>query len=163
LDPRRAGSQLGLGIALLHLNQPEAALNALEKCLERQPFREGALRAKALALHLLGRDGESLALYEKLLARDPQSEELLGNMTPLAIGQGNYDLLIQCSRRLLEIRPVSPVALECLALASMARRDYEGALQSCKTLLEAHPDHFAGWFNRGVALQKLGRFDEAAD
>src|SRR5439155_884407 len=68
-----------------------------------------------------------------------------------------------CSERLMEIQPASPVALEGAALAAFARRAFDAAFRFCASLVEAHPAHFAGWFNCGVALQKLGLFEKAAD
>jgi tetratricopeptide (TPR) repeat protein len=63
----------------------------------------------------------------------------------------------------LEIRPVSPLALEGGALAAFARRDFDAAFRFCATLVEVQPEHFAAWFNCGVALQKLGQYERAAE
>jgi tetratricopeptide (TPR) repeat protein len=163
LDSRRASAYLGLGISRLHLGNPQQALEAFEKCLERQPFREAALRGQAVALHLLQRDQEASECYQRLLSRDPQSEELLCNAISLAITRGDYEWLAQCCGRLIEIQPASPIALEGAALAAFAKRDFDVAYRFCNALVEALPSHFAGWFNCGVALQKMGLYEKAAD
>src|SRR5262249_25842061 len=134
LDSRRTGSQLGLGICLLHLGQPADALAALEACLERQPFRESALRGKAAALQMLDRTAEAAELYQRLLFRDPQSEELLASVMSLALERCDYESLEAYSRRLLEIKPRSLPGLECLALAAFGSRDYDGAVRNCALL-----------------------------
>jgi tetratricopeptide (TPR) repeat protein len=162
IDPRRAGAQLGLGISLLHLQQPQESLYAFERCLERQPFREAAIRGKAVALQLLNRHREASVLYQTLLSRDPRSVELLANMIALSISQGDYELVVEACGRLLEIQPGFPAALECLAFAALARREYDAAVPMWRVFLESHPNSFAGWFNCGMALQKLGRYPEAA-
>src|SRR5581483_1503213 len=102
-------------------DQPAEAVAAFERCLERQPFREAALRGQAVALHLTGRLPEASQAYQTLLSRDPHSEELLSNLIALAIHVGDYDLLAHCCERLLESQPTHEVALEGAALAAFAR------------------------------------------
>jgi hypothetical protein len=46
---------------------------------------------------------------------------------------------------------------------AFARRDFDAAFRFCAALVEAHPAHFAGWFNCGVALQKVSLYEKAAD
>src|SRR5262249_40045343 len=121
------------------------------------------IRGKALVLHLLHRYPEALELYHRLLSRHPESDELLTSAMAASLAHGDFELLANYSRRLLMIQPGARVALECLALAAAARRDYDRAMQQCQALLEAHTDSFAGWFNSGVALQKLGRYSEAVE
>lgn len=163
LDSRRASALLGLGISQLHLDRPAQALEALDRCLERQPFRETALHARAIALQQLRRFEEASAAYQSLLSRDADSVQLLSNAISLALSDGDSELLARCSARLLELEPSSTIACEGSALAAFARRDFDGALQFCNALVARHPEHFAGWFNTGVALQKQGLFDQASE
>jgi tetratricopeptide (TPR) repeat protein len=163
LDGRRASAHLGLAISQLHLDNPREALGGFEACLERQPFREAAQRGQAVALHLLGRYQEASECYQKLLCGEPRSEELLANIISLAISHGDRELLDRYSQRLLEIRPAAPLALEGSALSAFERRDFFAAFRCCAALVEARPTYFAGWFNCGVALQKLGQTERAAD
>jgi tetratricopeptide (TPR) repeat protein len=162
LDSRRASAHLGLGMAELRLAKPQQALDAFERCLERQPFREAALQGRAVALHLLNRHREASDCYRSLLTRDARSEELLSNAISLAITSGDNESLASYSDSLLELQPTSAVALEGAALAAFAKRDFDSALRFCNALVGTHPLHFAGWFNCGVALQKLGLFEKAA-
>jgi tetratricopeptide (TPR) repeat protein len=55
------------------------------------------------------------------------------------------------------------IGLEGAALAAFAQRDFEAASRWCAKLVEAHPDHFAAWFNSGVSLQRLGFYEQSAD
>ena len=48
-----------------------------------------------------------------------------------------------------------------LGLLFAAEQDYENALTSWEKLLDIKPDKHAAWYNRGVALDDLGRKEEA--
>src|SRR6266566_813312 len=80
LDPKRVEARLGLGICFLHTGAAEKALDAFEQCLKGKADLEPAQFGKAVALHLGGKLVEADALYRKLLARNANSEELLGNL-----------------------------------------------------------------------------------
>jgi tetratricopeptide (TPR) repeat protein len=80
IDPKRLEARLGLGVCLLHTGASERALEAFEQCLKAKADLEPAQFGKAVALHLAGKTDQAEALYRKLLARNPNSEELLGNL-----------------------------------------------------------------------------------
>ena len=42
-----------------------------------------------------------------------------------------------------------------------ARGDYEGALSVWENVERANPEGLHHWYKKGVALRKLGRFEEA--
>ena len=71
LDSRRAGGPpWPQAFHSFILERPEEALAAFDRCLERQPFREAALRGQAVALHMLSRYQEG--------SGDPTSGSWLG-------------------------------------------------------------------------------------
>ena len=67
------------------------------------------------------------------------------------------------SERLLELRPESIVALEGLAAWACAAGDHALTAKFCTLLVSAVPGHFEGWFNLGLAHQKSGRWEQAAE
>jgi MSHA biogenesis protein MshI len=63
---------------------------------------------------------------------------------------------------LVELRPDSHVAAEALAALAFADGDYLAAARHCLNLTEGAPDRFEHWFNLGVAYQRMGGFQKAA-
>src|SRR4051794_25366016 len=49
------------------------------------------------------------------------------------------------------------------ALQAQQRGDFEAAAQNYRQVVKLQPDFFGAWANLGVALVRLGRFDEAVD
>src|SRR5438876_271302 len=150
IDPKRLEARLGWGICMLHTGAPERALDAFEQCLKVKADLETAQFGKAVALHLAGKTEQAEALYRKLLARNPNSEELLGNLVALGIARKDNAVLKEFSERLFKTLPNSPAALEGLATAAFSKGDFETACKHCAKLVEVAPNSFEGWFNLGV-------------
>src|SRR5712692_4160580 len=162
MDPKRIEARLGLGICFLHTAAYEKALDAFEQCLKAKADLEPAQFGKAVALHLAGKATEAEALYRKLLARNPNSEELLGNLVAAGIARKDNAAIKEFSERLFKTLPSSPAALEGLATIAFSKGDFETACKHCAKLVEVAPNSFEAWFNLGVASQELGRADQAA-
>ena len=43
----------------------------------------------------------------------------------------------------------------------MIKEDYAGAISDCAKTIAINPKDYTAWFTKGVALHKLGRYDEA--
>jgi tetratricopeptide (TPR) repeat protein len=161
-DPQRLEAWLGLGICRLHSEKAEQALDAFERCLTRDPDHETARFGKAVALQYLWRFDESAELYRGILEKNPNSEESLVNLITIGMARKDEKMIRDYSERLLVIRPFSQAALEGLATCAFSANDYEAAARCCAKLVEFTPNHFERWFNLGVAYQKLGRLEQAA-
>ena len=61
----------GLGVCHLRLEDPKSALYSFERCLELSPEQEEAAFGKAAAMQSLGHADEAAAIYENILARNP--------------------------------------------------------------------------------------------
>jgi Flp pilus assembly protein TadD len=162
MDAKRVEARLGLGICFLHTGASEKALDAFEQCLKAKADLEPAQFGKAVALHLSGKPDQAEALYRKLLARNPNSEELLGNLVAAGIARKDKAVIKEFSERLFKTLPNSPAALEGLATLAFAKGDFEMAGRHCAKLVELAPHSFESWYNLGVASQELGRLGEAA-
>jgi uncharacterized protein (TIGR02996 family) len=57
--------------------------------------------------------------------------------------------------------PRDPVVNNNLAVAWLARRDYDRAVERLRVVLEVHPRYWRGHVNLGIALGELGRPEEA--
>src|SRR5260370_19594883 len=162
MEPKRLEARLGLAICFLHTGAFEKALDGFEQCLKAKADLEPAQFGKAVALHLSGKLVEADALYRKLLARSPNSEELLGNLVAAGIARKDNAAVKEFSERLFRTLPTSPAALEGLATLAFSKGDFQTAAAHCSKLVEVARNSFEGWFNLGVASQELGRLDEAA-
>lgn len=152
-DSARDSARLGLGASLLYLNRLIDALAVFNECSDR--VRVPALFGKAVALQLLHRFGEAEIVYERLLALDPASEELLSNLIALKIETRDFDGLRDFSQRLLRIAPQSPVALQGLATVALERCDHHAAARHCDRILQLAPGCLEAWHNLHVALNRI--------
>jgi tetratricopeptide (TPR) repeat protein len=162
-DPKKTEAQLGLGTCLLQLENWELALVAFDRFLGQQPDREQAVLGKAVALHQLGKLDEAQALYLRILQKNPKSEETLTNLIALSTKKRDLERVKKYSDMLREVQPQSQTALEALATCAFAGGDFASAAGHCEELTIAAPDHFEGWFNLGVARQKLGNWEKAIE
>ena len=161
LDPKLGEAILGVGVAELHRNKPEAALAAFEECLKAQPDNTGALYGRAVTLHLLGRNDEAMESYHKLLPNNSADAELVTNVIRLALERKEYDKVREYSEKLLKLRPNAQAGLSGMIAAAMARGDHKSAAQLGAQLVKTASSSFEAWFNLGVAYQKTNRLEQA--
>src|SRR5262249_22705790 len=131
IDPKRLEARLGIGVCLLHTGAPERALEMFEQCLKSKAELEPAQFGKDVALHLAGKTDQAEALYRKLLSRNPNSEELLGNLVAVGIARKDNAVLKEFSERLFKTLPSSPAALQGLATLAFSKGDFEAAARHC--------------------------------
>ena len=137
-EPHRDDARLALAACELHLNRPQDALANFDRCWS-DSARGPALFGKAVALQLLRRFAEAATAYERILAADPNSEEVLSNLIALSIEARELENARRYSLRLLELRPQSTIALQGLAAVALERREYEAAVQYCGRIVERDP------------------------
>jgi tetratricopeptide (TPR) repeat protein len=116
----RTGHRLDSG------GSPAQAQESLDKYLSLFPDHEPAMFARAVALQQLGRHGEAVEQYRKVLARNPRSEEALSNLVALFLDRRDGESVRRYAAMLAELRPGSSVALEALATLAFRRRGLSG-------------------------------------
>jgi tetratricopeptide (TPR) repeat protein len=169
IDPNRWQAQIGRGLCLLRLNRADAALPCWEAALNGVPAakkdqrKDDILFGKAVALHQLGRLEEASDLYNQLLPANPNSIDLLANLTTLSLARKDEARAKEMAERLFKIQPESRAALEGLAATAFWRGDYSAAAQHCSQLIKVAGDAYEVWFNLGVAYHKTGRLEQAAN
>jgi len=169
IDPKRWQAQIGRGLCLLRLNRADAALPCWEAALNDLPpskkdqRQDDILFGKAVALHKLGRLEEASDIYNQLLPANPNSIDLLANLTTLSIARKDEAKAKEMAERLFKIQPEARVALEGLAANALSRGDYGAAAQYCSQLIKVAGDSYEAWFNLGVAYHKTGRLEQAAN
>ncbi len=94
-----------LGVSRLGLNQPEAALAALDAGLALDPRRPGLLSAKTLVLSSLGRDVEAVAAARAALAVDPDNPPVLSALAASLQRLGGFEEALAALDRLVQALP----------------------------------------------------------
>ena len=111
----------------------------------------------------LGHPDEASQIYQRILKRNPESEESLSNLILIGMSKEDFDMVREHSERLLELHPESTVALEGLAAWASSAGEHGLTAKFCTLLVSAVPGHFEGWFNLALAHQKSGRWEQAAE
>ncbi|MEN3069277.1 tetratricopeptide repeat protein [Uliginosibacterium sediminicola] len=125
------------------------------------PESLAGLFRQALAAHQQGRPAEAAALYEAILALDPQHADSLHYLGLIAAQQQDHPRALALIDAALRSKPQDPAAHSNrgIVLSSLGRK--REALASFDAALALKADYADAAHNRGVALAELGRFDEA--
>jgi tetratricopeptide (TPR) repeat protein len=186
LDPANANAWLNLGMTLSILDRESEALPAFERAIMLDPTDLTAWVFKGMALSGLDRGAEAMAVIDRALALDPTDEDSLkAKELLISKREALEDALRLCDDTL----PALPLllkgwrmkaktlrALGRLAEANEAERftqelggkeseadwtDYGEQLQALERAQAFYPDSAAIWRDKGLALIRLGRVEEA--
>lgn len=137
LDPRNPQPLFDQANVLDQAGQREAALAVYERALRVQPRYLAALINKAVLLNALDRPADALAAAEAALQLEASGQ---------AVDQGGS---------------LRGYALGAQASALLRLERYEEALAALDTAISDGPDIPDNYRNRALALEKLGRAEEA--
>jgi tetratricopeptide (TPR) repeat protein len=159
--------------AELHTEREHArALACAEEALRAVPRSVPALHWRATSLVALGRLEEARLAFARALAVDPDDPETLLGAADLYVTRapGEREALLVGleyalrGARVAGGRKEKDVAAQLLGVAAMAENDLgrsRDALLHADRALEHRPRDASLWYERGVALYELVRFDEA--
>jgi Flp pilus assembly protein TadD len=108
-----------------------------------------------------GESEEAGAVFTLALARDPDSAEAFTGIGLAAWRRGDRGLAEVSFRRARELDPGDSGAANNLASVLLAAGRYAEALEILDALLAREPRHVPARINRGVALARTGRFEDA--
>ena len=114
-----------------------------------------------LRLHQAGRLVEAEALYRRTLATRPDHSDALHLLGVIANQSGRHELSAQLIERAIQRDTRNPLYYSNFGLSLQALNRSEEALANYDRALILHPEYAEALFNRGVALQKLQRLEEA--
>jgi tetratricopeptide (TPR) repeat protein len=120
-----------------------------------------ALCTRAIASHQAGRLGEAIALYEQILALQPNFAEVHNNRGLALAELDRPEEAVASYARAAAIKPDNPETL-CnwgLALAELGRWDEAEA--TFRGAIATHPEFAAAYNNLGLILKERGRMAEA--
>ena len=135
--PNEADLQLFLGISLLRLRDPQAALLAIKKAIEIDPNHvEARTLLGYVELEVRGDVNAALREYRKVIELKPDRAEAYGNLAVAQKRQGELDQAIASLNKALELKPAYAQALTTRGGIfaeqykwTEARRDFEQALK----------------------------------
>ncbi len=100
---------------------------------------------------------------EELLDENPSHPRGLAIVAHAALGMGDILTALAALNRFVEVHPPDARILQSLAAARFEAVDYAGALVAAEQAAGLEPSVGAAWHYQGLALERLGKFTEAAE
>ncbi|TKA79377.1 hypothetical protein B0A55_02849 [Friedmanniomyces simplex] len=143
--------------------QYKKGLKAAEQILRKHPNHGDTQAMKALILSSQGKSEEAFELCKLALKNAMKSQVCWHVYGLLYRGQRNYEEALKAYRFALRLDPDSSQIQRDLAMLQVQMRDYEGYVQSRRTMLQARPQHRQNWTALAIALQMSGDLAGAED
>lgn len=161
LMPRNAAVMLELGIAMGLAGYHDHALGAFDVALDFGAHALGVLAARAEMLHRIGRYGEALEQYDRLLLDMPDYAEAHYNRGKVLVELDRIEDSLGAYQRAAVLSPGMRDAHIDLGIALHRLRRLPEALASFDQAARLDPGNAAVHTNRGAALHDSGRFADA--
>lgn len=141
-----AALALDMSIASAHAKQGDrdASRSAVERLLNKDPQHVGARLLKARLMTGTAEAAAAKPLVDTVLSSNPKNAEawqVLGDLN--LFGGADLPAAVAAFRRVVEIRPASPLAHAAIVTTLLYLRDIEGAnrqLQAMQKVLDGHPE-----------------------
>ena len=125
------------------------------------PSQAQARFEKAYAYHNEGQLALAQALYEEVLAMEPNHVEALHLSGVIAAQTNDLRKAAELIVKAIAIQPGNPALNYTLGLVHNERKDYRAAVASFDKAIAIKPDYFEAFIGRGNALYELKHFDDA--
>ena len=158
---------LALGQAQLLAQRPAEAVKALDRITTEDPDYLQALKVKAKALYLLGRDPDAEATLKRASAHAPDDAEVPYDLGRMYYQQGRHAEAAESFRRATSLDPRAYRAWDNLGLATEALGDTARAqqhyLRAIALVHKDHPRYDVVYANFADLLIRLGNYQRAFD
>jgi choline-sulfatase len=104
---------------------------------------------------------KALGLLDAVIAAHPDEVEAHNSLGVVAMRMGQHDKARQAFKKVLELDPTSATAYANLGADALSSGDLQGAVGDLSRSLELDPRQLTVLYNRAMALDALGRRDEA--
>jgi putative PEP-CTERM system TPR-repeat lipoprotein len=157
-QPGDAASMIGMG-RLAFLNGDPAAAHAWAgRILARDPKHIDALLFRGELLRAQDKGREALAVYDRVLALQPQHRSVHVEKAYTAIGLQRYDLAQAELDAALKLAPGSVLVAYTQGLLDFSRGRYQAAHDALLKVLRVAPEHMPSVLLAGVVNLKLGSY-----
>lgn len=150
-----------LGVEALRSGRLQAAVDALQRSAQAQPWQPAAWLNLGAALRSTGRAEEALRCYERALALAPALPEAHNNRANALVDLARFEEALASCDRALGLRPAYPDALNNRAIVLCRLKRPQEAIASLDRALELQPQSAATYANRAAALIDCDRPEEA--
>jgi tetratricopeptide (TPR) repeat protein len=158
---------LALAQAQLLAQRPADALGSLARIPDQDPDYVQALKVKAKAEYLLGRDTEAESTLKRAAARAPADADIPYDLGRMYYQQGRHSEAAEALRRAIALDPRAYKAWDGLGLAAEALGDVAQAqqhyLRAVALVHKDHPRYDVVYANYADLLIKLGNLQRAFD
>jgi tetratricopeptide (TPR) repeat protein len=162
VDPDSAQAYLHSADALRELGHLEEAEARYSRVLEIDAANLAAAERLGTLLRGVGRYQEALEQFDRLVELAPGSSQYWGLSALAAFNLGRTPDAEVRFRRSLSLDANNPLALEGLAIVLWKMGRHSEVLEQAEKLVELNPNSEQGHFWAGLALEGLGRPEEAA-
>ncbi len=105
LTPGDARLQLGYGQLLYEMFRFDDAMAAVDESLRLMPVSYPALNQRAIILVALGRIGEAVTLFRRIVAEDPRNAPAWANLGCTLVAEGTFEEALSAYRQSIQIKP----------------------------------------------------------
>jgi Flp pilus assembly protein TadD len=156
LPPATGAATTAIDVAAL-----EAKRKTLEDELAKSPDDVALLNDVAVALDQLGRAADAVPRFERAIGLAPDQARLHMNFAHALSAVGLWDRAVAEMRDATRLRPTDYFAQYTLAQMLHQKGDDQGAAAEFQKAVKMRPNESSGHLSYGVALETLGRRDEA--
>ncbi|KAK8216168.1 N-alpha-acetyltransferase-like protein 15 [Phyllosticta capitalensis] len=143
--------------------QYKKGIKAADQILKKQPNHGDTQAMKALILNSQGQTDEAFALAKTALKNDVKSHICWHVYGILYRSAKNYDEAIKAYKFALRLEPESVQIQRDLATLQIQVRDYNGYIESRKTMVKSRPQIRQNWTALAVAYHLAGDFNAAIE
>jgi choline-sulfatase len=137
------------------------AIATLEEMVRRGIADQRLMIVLADYLAASGALPKALGLLEAVIAAHPDEVEAHNSLGVVAMRMGQHDRARQAFRNVLELDPTSATAYANLGADALSSGDLQGGVGHLTRALELDPRQYTVLYNLAMALDSLGRRDEA--
>ena len=143
------------------LEKYKRAIEYFNETIERDAKNDDAWNNKGYAMLKLGRDNESIVLFDVALGLDPLNDLAWSNKGFALYNMSKYDESLGCLDKSLEINPFNARAWDNKGMVVADLGKVKESLNYFNQSIEVDESYAPAWNNMGFALFKLGRYNES--
>ncbi len=162
IDPNLAHAYYLKGWIHKEMGDTGLAISSLRTAIEQDPEYYEAFIQLGI-LHAAERDHLAKEYYQSALALKPWNVEAWYNLGMYYQESGQDSLALETYARMAEIDSMNPLAPYNSGFVRMEYLgDTRAAVKDFTKALDLNTNYYQAWYNRGVALERLGSLDSAA-
>ncbi|MCB0794924.1 MAG: tetratricopeptide repeat protein [Flavobacteriales bacterium] len=162
IDPNLAEAYYLKGWTFKEAGDTALAISSYRTAVEQDPDHYNAFIQLGL-LHAAQHDDLAIQYYRSALEIRPQSVEANYNLGIFAQDHGLDSLAISCYERITAIDPGNAAAPYNTGWIHLKRlKEFRKAEQYFTQALDLNTNYYQAWYNRGLAMEQLGKLDSAA-